>query len=154
MTWEERYKLREAELKPLILCLKSAIELFGRQKARDLARLTLESYADDRFVAPYEDIPKDKCWSNFRDDIIHNADDIEYSIEKYGENMVKVKYVRCMFYEIFEEYGLGDFVPIYCQTDYATCRKIHPDIGMTRTQTIAGGATHCDHEWKFKSSEE
>ncbi len=143
-----------AELRPLIFCLKSAIELFGRKSARELALLTLEKYADDRFVAPYDDIPKDKRWQTFRDDIIHRADDIEYSIEKYSENMVKVKYKRCMFYRIFDEYDLGDFVPIYCQTDYTTCRNIHPNISITRTQTIAGGAPHCDHEWNFKSDEE
>ena len=154
MTWEERYRHRLAELRPLIFCLKSAIELFGRKNARELAQLTLEKYADDRFVAPYDDILKDKRWQTFRDDIIHRADDIEYSIEKYNENMVKVKYKRCMFYQIFDEYGLKDFVPIYCQTDYTTCQNIHPGISMTRTQSIADGAPHCDHEWNFKSDEE
>jgi hypothetical protein len=154
MTWEEKLKNREAELKPLILCLKSAVDLVGRQKAKELARLTLEKYADDRFVAPYEDIPKDKRWSTFRDDIIHRADDIEYSIEKHDENMVKVKYMRCMFFEIFDKHGLGDFVPIYCQTDYTACKKVHPGISMTHSKTIAGGAPHCNHEWIYSPDEE
>jgi len=154
MTWDERYKQREAELKPMIFCLKAAIDMFGRKKAKELARLTLDKYADDRFVAPYENIPKDKRWTTFRDDIIHRADDIEYSIEKHNEQMVKVKYLRCMFFEIFKKYGLADFVPIYCQTDYTTCRKIDSNISMTHTQTIAGGASHCNHEWKYEPDDE
>jgi len=150
MKKDEKYKKRLAELKPLIFSLQSAIELFGRDQAKKLARFAFEKYAHDRFVKPYLDIPADRRWAAFRGNLLHNADDIEYSIEKSDDNMVKVKYRRCLFYEIFRDFGLEDFVPIYCQTDYTTASGISPDIEFSRTRSIAGGAAYCDHCWTYR----
>jgi hypothetical protein len=151
MSNDEKYKKRLIELKPLIFGLQAAIELFGRDMAKTLARLALDKYAEDRFVAPFEQMPADKRWETFRNNIIHNADDLEYSVEKHSENMIKVKYQRCLFYEIFRDYGLEDFVPLYCRTDFVTAAKIHPDITLARTQTIASGAPYCNHCWTYKA---
>ncbi len=146
---DDIYQVRFVELKPLIFALQSAIELYGRDKAGELAKVTLEKYADDRFVAAFDDIPAEKRWEKFRDDVIQFADDKQYSIDAHDKNMVKIKYLWCAFLDIFKAHGLEDFVPLYCDTDYTTCQKIHAGITMTRTQTLADGAPHCDHCWTY-----
>lgn len=150
MTKDERYQKRLVELKPLVFCIQSAIELFGRDEAKRLAKVAFDKYAEDLFVVPYKTLPMEERWPTFRDNIIKNADDVEYSIEKRDDDMVKVKYLRCLFLEVFRDYGLEDFVPLYCHTDYKYPAAIHPGITMTRTQTLAEGAPYCDHCWKFK----
>jgi len=154
MSIDDRYKKRLAELKPLIFALQAAIELFGRDQAKRLAGAALKKYADDRFVKPYEKTPPDERWPVFRNNLIHNADDIEYSIEQHNDSMVKVRYKRCIFYEIFRDHGLKDFVPIYCGTDYSTATGIHPHLEFTRSQTLAEGAPYCDHCWTYKADDQ
>ncbi|UCD94413.1 MAG: L-2-amino-thiazoline-4-carboxylic acid hydrolase [Candidatus Zixiibacteriota bacterium] len=147
---DEIYEERLKELKPLIYCIQSSIKLLGKTKAKKLAKMTLEKYANERFVVPYNDIPLEKKWPAFRDDIFKYADDVQYSIEKFSDTMVRIRYKRCIFYEIFKDHGLADFVPLYCATDYSTARAVDPKIKMTRTQTIATGAECCDHCWEYE----
>lgn len=151
MTGDKKYLERLSELKPLIYCLQCAIELFGKDEAGKLAKVTLEKYARERFVAPYENIPPDERWPKFRDDIINNADDVQYSLEVHSENKVKIRHHRCIFMEIFRVFGLEEFVPYYCDTDYTTARAISPDIKFTRTQTVVSGAPYCDHCWEYRT---
>jgi hypothetical protein len=132
------------------MCFQSAIELYGIEEAKKLAHTTLEKYAHDRFVREFDEIPTEKRWPMFRDETIKYADGIQYSIAEHDENMVQIKCTFCTFLEVFKKYGLEDFVPIYCATDYSVCKAIHPDIKMTRTQTLADGADYCDHCWTFK----
>lgn len=149
MTREEIYKARLAELKPLIFALQSAIEVFGRDKAKELAEAAFTKYADDRFVREFRNIPLDERWAKFLEDRLNGADDIQYSIDMHEENMVKVRYLWCVFLDIFRKYGLEDFVPLYCETDFITCQKIHTGITLSRTETMAMGAPYCDHCWEF-----
>ena len=150
MTKDDLYMERLKELQPLIFCIQSSVKLFGKKKAKELAKITLEKYANERFVVPYNDIPLEKRWPAFRDDVVKYADDMQYSIEKSSDIMVRVKYKRCIFHEVFKDHGLADFVPLYCATDYSTARAIDPKIKMTRTQTIASGAKYCDHCWEYE----
>ena len=154
MTREEMYKQREVELKPLIMCLQSAIELYGHDQAKELGRATMEKYAYNRFVKEFEDIPMDQRWGIFREEVISHADDLVYTIDKHDDNSIRIKYHWCSFHEVFKAYGLEDFVSLYCDTDFTTCRKIHPDITMTRTKILPDGADFCDHSWTYKPKEQ
>jgi hypothetical protein len=149
MNKNEIYQARLPELKPLIFALQAAIELYGREKAKELARVAFEKYAYDRFVAGYAQIPPAQRWAKFRDELLEYADDTQYAIDFQEKNRVKIKYQWCVFLEIFRDHGLADFVPLYCATDFTTCQQIHPGITMTRTQTLADGASCCDHCWTY-----
>jgi len=151
MNKDQKFLERYAELKPMIFCIQAAIELFGREKARELAKVAFEKYSIDRFVMPLEDIPLQERWPAWRDNLIEHADGSMYSLDKHDENMIKIKYTRCTFLDVFRDAGLEDFVPMYCEMDYLTCQLIDPRIVMTRTQILAEGAPFCDHFWEFKT---
>ncbi len=106
MKKDNRYQQRLVELRPMIRFIEAAIETLGRDKAKELAVLAFEKYAYDRFVEDYQKLSMEKRWPIFRDGIIDYADGDTYSIEKYDETMVKIKYHRCVFLEIFRDFGL------------------------------------------------
>ena len=58
---------------------------------------------------------------------------------------------RCRYAETYRAMGLGDIGDILsCNRDGAFCEGYDPRIELTRTQTIMGGASHCD--FRYRSS--
>jgi hypothetical protein len=60
---------------------------------------------------------------------------------------------RCRYAETYRAMGLGEIGDILsCNRDGAFCEGYDPRIKLTRTQTIMGGASHCD--FRYRSSAE
>jgi hypothetical protein len=60
---------------------------------------------------------------------------------------------RCRYAETYRAMGLGEIGDILsCNRDGAFCEGYDPRIRLTRTQTIMGGASHCD--FRYRSSPE
>ncbi len=148
---DEDYQERLQELLPMIRTIQAAIDIVGREKAREIAAAAFGKYAYDRFVRPYDTTPPAERWVEFRESIINGADEATYELEDYNENKVAILYHQCTFLDIFRDFGLADFVPLYCKTDFTTCKQIHPGIELSRTQTLAEGAPYCNHCWRFKA---
>jgi L-2-amino-thiazoline-4-carboxylic acid hydrolase len=56
---------------------------------------------------------------------------------------------RCRYAETYRAMGLGDIGDILsCNRDGAFCEGYDPRIKLTRTQTIMGGASHCDFRYR------
>jgi hypothetical protein len=47
--------------------------------------------------------------------------------------------------------GLGDILS--CDRDGAFCEGYDPRIRLTRTQTIMGGASHCDFRYRVEAND-
>ena len=61
---------------------------------------------------------------------------------------------RCRYAEMYREMGLGDIGNLLsCNRDGALCEGYDPRLELTRTQTIMGGATHCNFRYQWKSEE-
>ncbi len=59
---------------------------------------------------------------------------------------------RCRYAETYRAMGLGDLGDILsCNHDGAFCEGYDPSIELTRTQTIMGGARHCDFRYRVKT---
>ncbi|MED5574441.1 MAG: L-2-amino-thiazoline-4-carboxylic acid hydrolase, partial [Pseudomonadota bacterium] len=60
---------------------------------------------------------------------------------------------RCRYSEMYREMGVGEIGDLLsCQRDGDFCIGYNPDIEFTRTQTIMGGASHCDFRYKLKGT--
>jgi hypothetical protein len=58
--------------------------------------------------------------------------------------------VRCRYAEMYREMGLADLGAILsCNRDGAFCEGYDPKLKLTRTQTLMGGATHCDFRYRY-----
>jgi len=56
---------------------------------------------------------------------------------------------RCRYAETYRAMGLADIGALLsCNRDGAFCEGFDPRIALTRTQTIMGGATHCDFRYR------
>lgn len=57
---------------------------------------------------------------------------------------------RCRYSEMYREMGLGEIGHLLsCNRDGTFCEGFNPEIKLTRTQTIMGGASHCDFRYRY-----
>jgi len=58
---------------------------------------------------------------------------------------------RCRYAEMYREMGLAELGAVLsCNRDGAFCEGYHPKMRLERTQTIMGGATHCDFRYTME----
>ncbi len=57
---------------------------------------------------------------------------------------------HCAFADMYRELGLSDLGHVLsCNRDGGFSKGFNPQIEMSRTQTIMGGASHCDFRFKL-----
>ncbi len=67
-----------------------------------------------------------------------------------SENKLDFNVVRCRYAEMYKEMDLAHIGTILsCGRDGSLCEGYNPDVTLTRTQTIMGGASHCDFRFKI-----
>jgi L-2-amino-thiazoline-4-carboxylic acid hydrolase len=70
---------------------------------------------------------------------------VEASADKFDFNVR-----RCRYAETYREMGMAEIGHLLsCNRDGAFCEGYDPRIKLTRTQTIMGGASHCDFRYRF-----
>ncbi|MBP0462552.1 L-2-amino-thiazoline-4-carboxylic acid hydrolase [Roseomonas sp. PWR1] len=58
---------------------------------------------------------------------------------------------RCRYAEMYREMGLADLGAVLsCNRDGAFCEGYHPKMKLERTQTIMGGAQHCNFRYTME----
>ncbi len=59
--------------------------------------------------------------------------------------------VRCRYSEMYREMGLAELGGILsCNRDGAFCEGFDPKLKLERTQTLMGGASHCDFRYTLE----
>ncbi|MCW3473076.1 L-2-amino-thiazoline-4-carboxylic acid hydrolase [Limobrevibacterium gyesilva] len=59
--------------------------------------------------------------------------------------------VRCRYAEMYRAMGLAELGAILsCNRDGAFCEGYDPRLKLTRTQTLMGGADHCDFRYHYE----
>jgi hypothetical protein len=145
-----RRKIEAAIIAPIYDELRRAI---GEDKARNILRRAIRRAAIEagtQFASRAEgeaDLESFKAilplWT--KDDALT----IEVIDDAPGVFDFNVK--RCRYAEAYRAMGLGDIGEILsCNRDGAFCEGYDPRIKLTRTQTIMGGASHCD--FRYRSS--
>jgi hypothetical protein len=145
-----RRKIEAAIIAPIYDEMRRRI---GEEKARDILRgairrAAIDAGADMASRAVGEaDLESFKAIQHLwtKDDALT----IEVIEDKPGVFDFNVK--RCRYAETYRAMGLGDIGDILsCNRDGAFCEGYDPRIKLTRTQTIMGGASHCD--FRYRSS--
>ena len=76
-------------------------------------------------------------------------DTLEQSDERFDFNVT-----RCRYAEMYREMGLAEIGDLLsCNRDGALCEGYDPRLALTRTQTIMGGASHCNFRYQWKGKE-
>ncbi len=72
---------------------------------------------------------------------------VQHQGAQYGFNVK-----RCRYAETYKDMGLGELGAVLsCNRDGAFCEGYDPKLQLTRTQTIMGGASHCDFRYVYRT---
>jgi hypothetical protein len=107
----------------------------GAELARLLGEHTLEAFA--------------QSLDRWRENGALEIDILEQSPERLSFNVT-----RCRYAEMYRALGLADLgASLSCQRDFALAQGFNPDIELTRTQTIMGGAPFCDFRFRLAKAD-
>ncbi len=131
----------------------SATELVGKERAKTIIENAVRNSAiaqakqfaaqepGGTSLASFVDIQK--YWT------AENA--LEIQPERSDATHYEFKVTRCRYAEMYKEMGLGEIGHLLsCNRDGSFCEGYDPNLKLTRTQTIMGGATHCDFKFHYE----
>lgn len=76
---------------------------------------------------------------------------LETEMLKETETEVHYNVTWCRYAEMYREMGLGHIGHLLsCNRDGTFCTGFDPRIKLERTQTIMGGASHCDFRYRWE----
>jgi len=76
-------------------------------------------------------------------------DALRTEVVKSTETEFHFNVVRCRYSEMYREMGLAELGAILsCNRDGAFCEGYDPKLKLERTQTLMGGASHCDFRYR------
>ena len=117
--------------------LTRAVVKLAKQAAAEMAADSPEGPTLDYFISQQE------RWT--RGDALR-IEVVEQSSTTYGFNVT-----RCKYSEMYREMGLAELGGVLsCNRDGAFCEGYSDKLKLTRTQTLMGGATHCDFRYRVE----
>lgn len=117
--------------------LTRAVVKLARQAAAEMAKESPTGPSLEHFVSLQPRWTKD--------------DALEIEIVRQDADTFDFNVRRCRYAEMYREMGLAELGAVLsCNRDGAFCEGYDPKLKMTRTQTIMGGASHCDFRYKVE----
>ena len=146
-----RRRIEAAIIAPIYNEMREAL---GEEKARDILRRAIRRAAIDAGTEMASRADGEANLESFKAILpLWTKDDaltIEVIDDKPGVLEFNVR--RCRYAETYRAMGLGEIGDILsCNRDGAFCEGYDPRIKLTRTQTIMGGASHCDFRYRSSS---
>ena len=127
------------------------IEELGKERALKIIGKAYQKFSNDTFPEPYLDIPMEKRFEKFREDLKAKAEqEAHLTIVEDSDRHIKVRFDRCPTYEVFADYGIPEVCQKYCDSDFEAFRHVHPNLKVTREHEIAYGDAYCDHCWTLE----
>ena len=73
---------------------------------------------------------------------------LEIDIKEQTDTTFTFNVTRCRYAETYKAMGLGEIGALLsCNRDGAFCEGYDPKLKLERSQTIMGGASHCDFKF-------
>ena len=142
-------KRREIEARVIAPVVEELSKEFGRERVLEVVRKVIIRIAADQGGglaarmgggSPSHLADSLKDWK--KDDALE-LEVLELSDEKLSFNVN-----RCRYAELYQALGIPDLGEILsCDRDFSLSEGFNPKLKLTRTQTILGGASHCDFRY-------
>jgi pantoate kinase len=117
--------------------LTRAVVKLAKQAAAEMAAEAPEGPGLDHFISQQE------RWT--RGDAL-SIEVVERTASTWGFNVT-----RCKYSEMYREMGLAELGGVLsCNRDGAFCEGYSDKLKLTRTQTLMGGASHCDFRYRVE----
>jgi L-2-amino-thiazoline-4-carboxylic acid hydrolase len=142
-------KIQARAVIPIVRALEREI---GKERTHSIVgRAIAESYAEwqGKALSARNSHPRD-VKVNIEEQLPIETEVVEDTDSTFAINMT-----RCRFAEYFRAIGAADVGALLtCGVDFATEAVLRPDWEFRRTQTLMGGASHCDFRWGLRDSAE
>jgi hypothetical protein len=80
---------------------------------------------------------------------------LELTVLKHDSVRFEFNVTRCKFAEMYARLGIPELGEVLsCNRDFHASEGFNPHLKLTRTQTIMGGAEHCDFRYKLEGRED
>ncbi len=81
----------------------------------------------------------------------HQDGALEVTVLERSPERFEFDVTRCRYAEMYRAMGLAEIGPLLsCQRDGTFCEGYDARLKLERTQTIMGGATHCDFRYRWE----
>ena len=119
--------------------LSRTVVKLAKQAAGAMAAEAPEGPSLDHFVAIQERWTRDDALRT--ETVARDATRFEFNV------------TRCRYAEMYREMGLAELGAVLsCNRDGAFCEGYDPRLKLTRTQTLMGGAAHCDFRYRMDAA--
>ncbi|PZP41169.1 MAG: 2-amino-thiazoline-4-carboxylic acid hydrolase [Azospirillum brasilense] len=146
----ERRRIEAELLKEVYETLKAKL---GREAAQELIAESVRRSAIAQAAGFAASAPGGTSLQSFVDIQRHWTAGGALEIETVGRDATHFAFnvTRCRYAEMYKAMGLGEIGHLLsCQRDGAFCEGYDPKLKMERTQTIMGGASHCDFRYHYE----
>ena len=143
---------RETEARILAPVIEALGDRFGRDDVIDVVRETIIRVAQEQGSQLAEQMGGDSL-DHFTDSLQYWTQDDAREIEILEQDDETLSYnvTRCRYAEMYKALGIPELGAVFsCNRDYALIDGFNTGVELTRTQTIMGGATHCDFRYKLR----
>ena len=77
---------------------------------------------------------------------------LEIEVKEQTDTSFTFNVTRCQYAETYKAMGLGEIGALLsCNRDGAFCEGYDPKLKLERSQTIMGGASHCDFKYRYET---
>ena len=148
-----RRKIEASVIKPIYDEMRVAI---GEEKAREILRKAIRRAAIAAGAEMAARAPGRADLESFKaiQPLWTKGDALTIEVLADAPGVFDFNVTRCRYAETYRAMGLGDIGDlISCNRDGTFCEGYDPRIKLTRTQTIMGGASHCDFRYRAAPDE-
>jgi hypothetical protein len=142
-------KIQARAVIPIVRALEREL---GRERTHSIVgRAIADSHAEwqGKAVSARNSHPRE-VEANIADQLPIETEVVEDSDSTFAINMT-----ICRFAEYFRSIGAPDIGALLtCGVDFAAEAVLRPDWEFRRSQTLMGGASHCDFRWRLRDSAE
>jgi hypothetical protein len=141
---------REIEARILAPVVDALGEEFGRERVIEIVRDVIVGLAREQGRAMAE-ARQDVSLSSFAGTLEPWTRDgaLTMTVRQQTDEELAFDVTRCRYAEMYRALGIPELGAVLsCNRDAALIEGFNPEVDFSRTQTIMGGASHCDFRYR------
>jgi hypothetical protein len=141
---------REIEARILAPVIEALGQEFGRDRVVEIVRGVIVGLAREQGLAMAE-ARQDSSLSSFAGTLEPWTRDqaLTMTVRKQTDEELAFDVTRCRYAEMYRALGIPELGAVLsCNRDAALIEGFNPEVQFRRTQTIMGGASHCDFRYR------
>lgn len=144
---------REIEARIVAPLIERLGEEFGHDRVRELAREVVVGVAREQGAEMAVALGgNDLAAFNAGNEAWTRGGALEIEIVEQSDEVYAFNVTRCRYAEMYKSLGIAELGALFsCNRDGTLMEGFNPDIEFERTQTIMGGASHCDFRYRQAS---